>query len=84
MGDIAMRQGLWGAAIAHLAKAAKLAPKNAYVFTLLGEAHLRTGNNKDAMANFKQALKLKPNNARARDGYNEASAKVPPPTDGEE
>ena len=84
MGDIASRQGAYGAAIAHLSKAAKLAPKNAYVFTLLGEAYLRSGNVKDAAANFKKALQLDPNNARARDGYNEASAKVPPPTDGEE
>ncbi len=81
MGDIASRQGLWGAAIAHLTKAAKLAPKNAYVFTLLGEAYLRSGNPKDAAANFKKALQIDPNNARARDGYNEASAKEPPPTD---
>ncbi len=84
MGDIASRQGAYGAAIAHLTKAAKLAPRNAYVFTLLGEAYLRSGNVKDAAANFKKALQLDPNNARARDGYNEASAKVPPPTDGEE
>ncbi len=84
MGDIASRQGAYGAAIAHLSKAAKLAPKNAYVFTLLGEAYLRSGNVKDAASNFKKALQLDPNNARARDGYNEASAKVPPPTDGEE
>jgi len=81
MGDIAMRQGLWGAAIAHLSKAARLAPRNAYVFTLLGEANLRTGNNKEAATHFKKALQLDPNNARARDGYNEASAKVPPDTD---
>ena len=84
MGDIASRQGAYGAAIAHLTKAAKLAPKNAYVFTLLGEAYLRSGNVKDAASNFKKALQLDPNSSRARDGYNEASAKVPPPTDGEE
>ncbi len=84
MGDIAMRQGLWGAAIAHLTKASKLAPKNAYVFTLLGEAHLRTSSNKEAAANFKKALQIDPNNARARDGYNEASSKVPPTPDTEE
>jgi serine/threonine protein kinase len=83
MGDIASRQGLWGAAIGHLTKAARLAPKNAYVFVLLGEAYLRSGNTKDALANFKKALVLDPNSARARDGFNEASAKTPPPTDEE-
>ncbi|MBX3156102.1 MAG: protein kinase [Deltaproteobacteria bacterium] len=79
-GEIALRQGALGDAIAHLNKASRFA-KSARIFTLLGEAYLSSGNNTEAAANFKKALQLDPDNARARDGYNEASAKVPPPTD---
>jgi Tfp pilus assembly protein PilF len=81
MGEIALRQGLFGDAIAHLSKATKLAPKNARAFTLLGEAYLNSGNNAQAATQFKKALQLDPDNARARDGYNEASSRVPPPDD---
>jgi len=81
MGEIALRQGLWGDAIVHLKKAAKLAPKSSRVFTLLGEAYLNSGNNPVAAEQFKKALQLDPDNARAREGFNEASAKVPPPED---
>jgi serine/threonine protein kinase len=81
MGEIALRQGLFGDAIAHLKKAARLAPKSSRVFTLLGEAYLNSGNNNVAVENFKKALQLDPDNSRAREGFNEASAKVPPPED---
>jgi hypothetical protein len=81
MGEIALRQGLFGDAIAHLTKATKLAPRSAKAFTLLGEAYLNSGNNTQAAAQFKKALQLDPDNARARDGYNEASSRVPPPDD---
>jgi cytochrome c-type biogenesis protein CcmH/NrfG len=81
MGQIALRQGLFGDAIAHLRKAARLAPRNTQVFTLLGEAYLGTGQSSTAADNFKKALQLDPENARARDGYNEASSRVPPPSD---
>ncbi|MFT3694718.1 MAG: protein kinase [Kofleriaceae bacterium] len=81
MGEIALRQGLFGDAIAHLKKAAKLAPKNSQIYTLLGESYLNSGNNSVAVENFKKALQLDPDNKRARDGFNEASSKVPPPTD---
>jgi Tfp pilus assembly protein PilF len=50
------------------------------VFTLLGEAYLAAGQNKQAAENFKKALQIDPDNARARDGFNEASSRVPPPT----
>ncbi len=81
LGEIALRQGLFGDAIAHLNKAAKLAPKSSHVFTLLGEAYMNSGNSALAVANFKKALQLDPDNARAREGFNDASARVPPPTD---
>jgi serine/threonine-protein kinase len=81
MGEIALRQGLFGDAIAHLRKAAKLAPRSSRVFTLLGEAYLGAGQNSTAADNFKKALQLDPDNARARDGFNEASSRVPPPSD---
>ena len=81
MGEIALRQGLFGDAIAHLKKAAKFAPKSSYVFTLLGEAYLGTGNNAVAVEAFKKALQLDPDNTRAREGFNEAQAHVPPTED---
>jgi hypothetical protein len=81
MGDIALRQGLFGDAIAHLRRAAKFAPRNAKVFVLLGEAYLNSGNSNEAAKQFKKALQLDPDNSRARDGYNEASSRVPPPGD---
>ncbi|MDB4962367.1 MAG: serine/threonine protein kinase with repeat [Myxococcales bacterium] len=81
MGEIALRQGLFGDAIAHLRKAARMSPRSARVFTLLGEAFLSSGNSSDAASNFKKALQIEPDNARARDGYNEASSRVPPPSD---
>ena len=58
-----------------------MAPKNSKALTLLGEAYLASGNNTQAAAQFKKALQVDPDNARARDGYNEASSRVPPPTD---
>jgi len=51
------------------------------VFTLLGEAYLNSGQNAVAAENFKKALQLDPDNKRAREGYDDASSKVPPPTD---
>ena len=81
MGDIALRQGLFGDAIAHLKKAARMSPRNSNVFTLLGEAYLNSGQNAIAAENFKKALQLDPDNARAREGYNDASSKVPPAED---
>ncbi len=81
MGEIALRQGLFGDAIAHLKKAARLAPKSSRVYTLLGEAYLNSGQNGTAAENFKKALQLDPDNKRAREGYDDASSKVPPPTD---
>jgi hypothetical protein len=81
MGEIAVRQGLFGDAIAHLTKATRMAPKNSRALTLLGEAYLASGNSAQAASNFKKALQIDPDNARARDGYNEASSRVPPPSD---
>jgi serine/threonine protein kinase len=81
MGEIALRQGLFGDAISHLKRAARLSPKSSKVYTLLGEAYLNSGQNSIAADNFKKALQLDPDNARAREGYNDASSKVPPPSD---
>jgi serine/threonine-protein kinase len=81
MGEIALRQGLFGDAIVHLSKAARLSPRSTKLLTLLGEAYLSSGNNAQAAAQFKKALQLDPDNARARDGYNEASSHVPPASD---
>jgi tRNA A-37 threonylcarbamoyl transferase component Bud32 len=81
MGEIALRQGLFGDAIHHLKKAIKLSPRSSLAYTLLGEAYLGTGNNAVAADNFKRALQLDPENARAREGFNDAQSRVPPPED---
>ena len=81
MGEIALRQGLFGDAIAHLRKASRLSPRSSQVFTLLGDAYLGAGQSSTAADNYKKALQLDPDNARARDGFNDASSRVPPPTD---
>ena len=81
MGETALRLGQFGDAISFLSKASHLAPRNSMVLTLLGEAFLGSGNNAQAASAFKRALQLDSDNKRARDGYNEASSRVPPPTD---
>ena len=81
LGEIALRQGLFGDAISHLKRAAKLAPKSSKVYTLLGESYLNAGQSSIAAENFKKALQLDPDNSRAREGYNDASSKVPPASD---
>jgi Tfp pilus assembly protein PilF len=81
LGEVAMQQGLYDAAIKHLKKASKLARGNAHIHTLLGECYLNSGNNKAAEASFKRALQLDPDNDRARNGYNEASSRLPPTPD---
>ena len=59
------------------AKAAKLAPKSARIHTLLGEAYLNSNNSSLAAQSFKKALQLDPDSSRARNGFNEASARIP-------
>lgn len=81
LGEVAMQQGLYDAAIKHLKKAVKLAKGSSRIHTLLGECYLNSGNSKSAEASFKKALQLDPDNSRAREGYNEASSRLPPPAD---
>jgi len=72
MGEIALTQGHDGDAIAHLKRAARLQSGSARIHTLLGEAYLAAGKKSLAAASFKRALKIDPDNAVARNGYNEA------------
>ena len=51
------------------------------MFTLLGEAYLNSGNAETAAASFNKALTIDPDSARARNGYNEAAGRLPPPSD---
>ncbi|MCB9561462.1 MAG: protein kinase [Kofleriaceae bacterium] len=83
LGEVAMQQGLYAAAITHLKKALKMSPGSSRAHTLLGECYLNTGKDEAAAAEFKTALKIDPDNARARDGFNEASNRLPPPQDDE-
>ena len=75
LGEIALRQGLFGDAIFHLRKASRMAPRSSRVFTLLGEAFLNSGNTREAITNFKKALQLDPDNARAKEGFDDATAR---------
>ena len=81
LGEVALSQGQYSAAITQLKKASKAAPKRARIYTLLGEAYLNSGNAVAAEASFKKALTLDPDDARARNGYNEAAGRLPPPSD---
>ena len=81
LGEVALSQGQYSAAITQLKKASKAAPKRARIYTLLGEAYLNSGNAVAAEASFKKALTLDPDDARARNGYNEAAGRLPPPAD---
>ena len=74
-------QRFTGDALAHLQKAARLAPRSARIHVLIGDAFLSLGRHQDAAASFKKALQLDPDNARAREGYEEASSRVPPSGD---
>ena len=44
LGEVALSQGQYSAAITQLKKASKAAPKRARIYTLLGEAYLNSGN----------------------------------------
>jgi serine/threonine protein kinase len=79
--ELAMVQRQYPEAVVQLKRVVKLAPESVRVHILLGEAHLNSGRPEPAMASFKRALQLDPDSARARDGFNEASSRVPPPTD---
>ncbi len=81
LGEVALSQGQYSAAITQLKKASKAAPRRARIYTLLGEAYLNSGNAVAAEASFKKALTLDPDDARARNGYNEAAGRLPPPSD---
>ncbi len=71
-----MQQGLYPAGIRELKTAARLAPRSTRVQVLLGEAYLNSGNSSAAATAFKRALQLDPDNARARNGFNEASSRL--------
>ncbi|MBP9087034.1 MAG: protein kinase [Kofleriaceae bacterium] len=73
LGDLALQQGSFGDAISHFRKATRLAPRSSRAFTLLGEAQLGNGNKDNAAESFKQALTLDADNARARNGYQDAT-----------
>ena len=73
LGEIALSQGAYAAAVGHLIKASKLRAQSTKIWTLLGEAYLGDGDRSKAAEAFKKALQVRPENARARDGYNEAA-----------
>jgi tetratricopeptide (TPR) repeat protein len=72
LGEIALEQGSYAAAIGHFKKATRLS-KNSRTWTLLGEAYLNSGDRAQAATAFKTALKLDPGNERARNGYEDAT-----------
>ncbi len=79
LGEIALSQGAYSAAIGHLRRASRMRSRSARIHTLLGEAYLSAGRNKSAASSFKRALRINPDSARARNGYNDASGRIPPP-----
>lgn len=81
LSEVAMAQRRYPDAVVQLGRAVKLAPGNVRTHILLGEAQLNSDRPEAAMASFKRALQIDPDNARARDGFNEASSRLPPPSD---
>jgi tetratricopeptide (TPR) repeat protein len=72
LGEVALRQGAFGNAVAHLDAAARLAPRSTRIQILRGQAHLGNNTLNEAAASFKAALKVDPDNEVARKGYEEA------------
>lgn len=73
LGEIALEQGAYSAAVGHLKRASKMRSGSARIWILLGEAYMGTGNNSKAAPAFIRALKINPDSVRARNGYNEAT-----------
>ncbi len=73
LGQIALEQGAFAAAVGHLKRASKMRAGSARIWTLLGEAYMGTGNSSQAASAFIRALKINPDSSRARNGYNEAT-----------
>ena len=77
LGEIAVRQRSYAAAIRHLEPIAK-SSRSSKIQTLLGQAYLGNGQTTRALASFKKALQLNPDNAQARNGYNRATQLIQP------
>jgi eukaryotic-like serine/threonine-protein kinase len=73
LGQIASDQGQFEDATSHFRKATRIAPNSTIAHTRLGESLLNSGNKEGAAKAFERALKLDPDNARARDGFAEAT-----------
>ena len=73
LGEVALSQGSYSAAIRHFSRAARAWSGSSNVHRLLGDAYLGAGKTSKAAASYKRALQLNPDNARARNGYNEAT-----------
>jgi tRNA A-37 threonylcarbamoyl transferase component Bud32 len=73
LGEVAMQQGAYTDAVVHLDAAARLAPRSARIWTLLGQAYLGADRKPDAQSAFKRALKIDPSSEAARRGLDQAS-----------
>ena len=67
-GDLAGKEGKWGAAIQYLSKAVSLDPNFVNAWILMGEVLLSHGKVDGADESFSKAIELEPNNARAWSG----------------
>ena len=63
------RRELWSEALFRFRRAAALDPGNAHVFNNLAVACEATGNFDEALENYRQALKLSPNDRALRGNY---------------
>lgn len=82
-GEVALKRGKTGIAIKTLSKAASRS-RSTRVYNLLGDAFMRTGNHQKAADNYKKALRINPDDKKAREGYTAAAKLIPPPPDDED
>jgi Flp pilus assembly protein TadD len=71
LGDCFLQQARHDEALDHLARAVSLAPDSAPRLLALARAYAQAGRYHDAIAAYRQALALDPENAQARQGLEE-------------
>ncbi len=75
LGEVAFEQGDYAGAAVHLKQAVKLSSRARYL-VLLGQAYYKMGRAKDAVGEYKKALRLDPSNQEAQHSLEVAERKL--------
>jgi serine/threonine-protein kinase len=75
LGEVAFEQGDYNGAAVHLKQAVRLAGRARY-FVLLGQAYYKMGRAKDAVGEYKKALRIEPGNQEAQHSLEVAERKM--------